>query len=296
MTYEFFLHNKRIKEKGSFFDSLIIKEKGSLKKFTTQRKWNSLSAWKSLPRVWTLRRPNPLNPPPPPNPPDQNQSLPPLHSPKTHNTPAQTQNCPVSTESLASGRNYEDSVPTSYRKKLIQASKHVYFPTWFQITEQNNQEAVMEDIPSEEESIPNVQFSEQELTKLRSPWRKSLIIQTVDYKKHITDIDQRLQRIWKLKNKLEIIDLGQGFYVGQFSDPEEYFLALAGDPWFMFQYHLSIQQWTPNFRKKVQQNSKMFIWAQFQNLTVEYFNSDALFKLTQAIGRPIKMDFHTSEI
>lgn len=73
-------------------------------------------------------------------------------------------------------------------------------------------------------------------------------------------------------------------------------LALAGGPWFMFQYHLAIQQWVPNFRKQTQKAQKISIWAQFQNLHVEYFHNDALFKLAQAIGRPIKMDFHTSEL
>lgn len=105
-----------------------------------------------------------------------------------------------------------------------------------------------------------------------------------------------LQRIRKLKNKVEVIDLGHGYYVGRFPNPNEYFLALAGGPWFMFQYHFSIQQWVPNFRKKTQYNNKMFIWAQFKNLPIEYFNGDALFKLAQAIGRPIKMDYHTSEV
>lgn len=145
----------------------------------------------------------------------------------------------------------------------------------------------------EEDAIPNVVFTEKELLNLRQPWKKSLIIQTVDYKKTIPDIGTRLQRIWMTKDKLEIIELGQGYYVSKFSNPEEYFLALAGGPWFMFQYHLAVRQWVPNFRKNLFKQDKMFIWAQFQDLPVEYFNSEALFKLRQAIGRPIKMDFHT---
>lgn len=40
----------------------------------------------------------------------------------------------------------------------------------------------------------------------------------------------------------------------------------------------------------------MIIQAQFTYLPVEYFNYDALFKLAQAIGHPIKMDIHTSKI
>lgn len=172
----------------------------------------------------------------------------------------------------------------------------MYFPTWFEITDNNNQEPELVNIPDDDESIPNIQFSKQELNKLRNPWKKSLSIQIVDYTKPIPHIEQMLQRIRKLKNKVEVIDLGQGYYVGRFFNPNEYFLALAGGPWFMFQYHFSIQQWVPNFIKKTQYNNKIFIWAQFKNLPIEYFNGDALFKLAQAIGRPIKMDYHTSEV
>lgn len=192
--------------------------------------------------------------------------------------------------------NSDGIVPLSYREKLIQASKHIYFPTWFKAPDDLNGDTEATENTNEEENIPKVIFSESELQKLRRPWKKSLIIQTVDYKKSIPDIEQRLQRIWKLKHKLEIVDIGQGFYIRKFHNPEEYFLALAGGPWFMFHYHLAVQQWVPNFRKQDKQRNKMFIWAQFQNLPVEYFNSEALFKLAEAIGRPIKMDFHTSTI
>lgn len=40
----------------------------------------------------------------------------------------------------------------------------------------------------------------------------------------------------------------------------------------------------------------MFVWAQFSDLPVEYFNCDPLFKLAKAIGRPTKMDIQNSEI
>lgn len=50
-------------------------------------------------------------------------------------------------------------------------------------------------------------------------------------------------------------------------------------------------QWRPNFKQE-----KMFIWAQFIDLLVEYFNTDAFFKLAKAIGRPVKMDIQTSKI
>lgn len=31
----------------------------------------------------------------------------------------------------------------------------------------------------------------------------------------------------------------------------------------MFEYHLTIRQWRPNFKKELNQNTKMFIWVQF---------------------------------
>lgn len=135
----------------------------------------------------------------------------------------------------------------------------------------------------------------QELCNLRSPWKKSLIIQAVGYKKLIRDIKFRLQRIWKTKETLEVIDLGQGFYIVRFSVPEEYILALGRGPWFIFKYHLDITQWRPNFKKEFHKKENFFIWIQLAELLVEYFNSEPVFKLAREIGRHVKMDIHTSE-
>lgn len=80
--------------------------------------------------------------------------------------------------------------------------------------------------------------------------------------------------------------MGQGFYTVKFDNPEEYFFALIGGPWFMFQYHLAVMQWRPNFRKQCFKLEKMFIWAQFTDLLMEYFSSDALFKMANLLEDP----------
>lgn len=63
----------------------------------------------------------------------------------------------------------------------------------------------------------------------------------------------------------------------------------------MFKFHLAVMQWRPNSRKQIFNLQKMFIWAQFVDLPMEYFNSNALFKMAKTIDRPIKMDIQTSE-
>lgn len=61
----------------------------------------------------------------------------------------------------------------------------MYFLTWFedleekQNTEESNQES------KNELNVPEISFNEQELHKFREPWRTSLIIQTVNYRKAI---------------------------------------------------------------------------------------------------------------
>lgn len=93
-----------------------------------------------------------------------------------------------SPECSNSGGNPDEAVPTSYREKLVQVSKHVYFPTWFEETENCPTEPEEMQSSEEEEIIPNICFSDTELVKMRSSWKKSIIIQTVNYKKPIPDI------------------------------------------------------------------------------------------------------------
>lgn len=239
----------------------------------------------------------PPEPPPTPKPPDihEQQHSHNLHQTSNPDIPPSSKHTPQ--EDLQGKRSCSDSSdPKSYKDKLIKESRHIYFPTWFEYVEAEKCEEEEEESQEIETSIPNISFSEQELTRLRTPWRKSLIIHTINCKRSIPDIKFRLQKIWKTKGNLDIIDMGQGFYIAKFTNPEEYFLALAGGPWFMFQFHLAVHQWQPNFRKKLINQEKMFIWAQFRDLPVEYFNEEALFRLATAIGRPIKMDINTSEI
>lgn len=139
----------------------------------------------------------PLEPPPPTNPPDINLAQPP-DNPETP-TLADQQNHflklpnPKPTEGLnqedresrQNGNYAEQPNLNSYKKKLLNESRHVYFPTWFedleekQNTEESNQES------KNELNVPEISFNEQELHKFREPWRTSLIIQTVNYRKAI---------------------------------------------------------------------------------------------------------------
>lgn len=136
------------------------------------------------------------------------------------------------------GNHQADPLLQSYKAKLLNESKHVYFPTWFESMEkeQNQEDNECEEMCTDQ--VPEVNFTEEELTQFRSPWRRSLIVQTVSCSKSIPDIGYRLQKIWKTENPIEVTEIGQGFYIIKFKNPEGYFRALIGGPWFMFQYHL----------------------------------------------------------
>lgn len=109
----------------------------------------------------------------------------------------------------------------TYKEKLLNESKHVYFPTWFEAIEPEKEAEEGDQVESNGACIPKIVFTEPELTQLRKPWRKSLIIQTVSYTRPIQDIGTRLQKIWKTKKQLEVTEMGQGFYTVKFDNPEE---------------------------------------------------------------------------
>ncbi|OMO52223.1 hypothetical protein CCACVL1_29304 [Corchorus capsularis] len=74
---------------------------------------------------------------------------------------------------------------------------------------------------------------------------------------------------------------------------EDYFTALAGGPWFLFNHYLLVQRWFPDFKPSAETYRKIAVWLQLPELPIEYYDRDVLFKIGALIGTPIKIDANT---
>ncbi|KAL0431507.1 UNVERIFIED_CONTAM: hypothetical protein Sradi_0776700 [Sesamum radiatum] len=148
----------------------------------------------------------------------------------------------------------------SYKQRLMNNSTHVYFPTWIRKWEPSSNTEINPPSPYPS-SLPNIQFSLEETQKVSFSLGKN---------SHC-----------------------KGHYLLKFKNPDDYFVALAGGPWFLFNSYVHVQQWKPWFSPSEEPPKTIFLWIQLPQLPIEYFHVDALFRIGKLIGRPIKTDSHT---
>ncbi|CAN1819277.1 Putative ribonuclease H protein At1g65750 [Linum perenne] len=68
--------------------------------------------------------------------------------------------------------------------------------------------------------------------------------------------------MWKPRGSMQIIDVDMNCYLVRFGEEKDYFNALTGGPWLIFDHYLVVQQWDPSFRVSTKLPSKMVVWGQ----------------------------------
>lgn len=224
----------------------------------------------------------------PPNPP---QAPPPTPPPPLNH---ETQTAKQQTDSLP--HPSQPQVPLTYKQKLVESCPHTFFPSWLQNFDNHPFPFSSHNYTSQaqnhaaEHTLP---FSEEELTQIRLPWKNALIIHTTGLDRTIRDIATHLRRLWHLTGQVQITDIGSGHYIARFTNTDEYFVALAGGPWFLFNHFLAITQWKPNYNPRQSTPTELCVWLQLPELPIEYYEINALAKIGRMIGRPVKVDLHT---
>ncbi|KAG8391521.1 hypothetical protein BUALT_Bualt01G0196300 [Buddleja alternifolia] len=91
--------------------------------------------------------------------------------------------------------------------------------------------------------------------------------------------------MWQIKDKLEPMDLGNGYYIVRFYTKEEYDHVLQGGPWIIMGHYLTVQKWKPYFRPATETINSTLVWIRFPELPVELFHPDVLKSLGSLIGK-----------
>ncbi|XP_019172480.1 PREDICTED: uncharacterized protein LOC109167863 [Ipomoea nil] len=125
-----------------------------------------------------------------------------------------------------------------------------------------------------DDGIPSVTFTKEERLQQVLPWKNALIIKFFGKALSLPLFKQRVSRMWELQGKMDLIDLGYGFYVARFTMARDCMHVLMDGPWKLFNHYLVAQRWQPNFKPATAKITKMAIW----------------------IGRPLKLDRTTSGV
>ncbi|KAJ8769819.1 hypothetical protein K2173_008225 [Erythroxylum novogranatense] len=130
--------------------------------------------------------------------------------------------------------------------------------------------------------------------QLQTPWQQAIIVKvlgrTVGYKV----LYSRIHQLWKPKGELDVLALGNDFFLVQFSMEDDRNHAINNGPWMIQGHYLTVRQWSPDFRPSTSTMDKILAWVRFPELPVMYYDDNVLRVLASGVGFPFRVDVHTS--
>ncbi|XP_057738256.1 uncharacterized protein LOC130955425 [Arachis stenosperma] len=152
--------------------------------------------------------------------------------------------------------------------------------------------------PSEGEKpfdpCPVIPISKEEFNEWCKPWKAALIVKVLGKRVHQGFIEQRLNRDWVKKGRINIIDMDRDYFLVHFSDEEDYTHALLGGPWMIAGHYLIVQRWRLFFLSSESAVRKIAAWIRIPNLPIELYNHHFLWRVGSTIGNMLKIDKTTS--
>ncbi|XP_016186131.1 uncharacterized protein LOC107627827 [Arachis ipaensis] len=101
--------------------------------------------------------------------------------------------------------------------------------------------------------------------------------------------------MWGKQGSIEVIDIGNDFFIVKFFSQEDLDFALTGGPWKIFDHYLAIRPWKPNFNPVEATVDTIAAWVRLPGLAIEYYDEEMLKKIGNVIGQTMKVDVNTAE-
>ncbi|XP_028788532.1 uncharacterized protein LOC114744533 [Neltuma alba] len=163
-----------------------------------------------------------------------------------------------------------------------------------QAMEQEKDEPLCRTIEDPNKNFPMFSFSGKMKKKLYRAWRKAVIVKLLDRSIGYKALQSRLQSLWAKRGVINLINIGYGFFVVKLSNREDYFNALTGGPWMIYDHYLTVRPWEPRFQPARATIDKVAVWVRMPRVFLECYDEEALTIIGNRIGETIKVDMNTS--
>lgn len=74
-------------------------------------------------------------------------------------------------------------------------------------------------------------------------------------------LESILNQMWVKREVITIIDLSNDYYLVAFSHEDNKKAALANGLWFIYDHHLTVKDWSPNFQSGSDTITKYAVWV-----------------------------------
>ncbi|XP_061364385.1 uncharacterized protein LOC133307842 [Gastrolobium bilobum] len=106
---------------------------------------------------------------------------------------------------------------------------------------------------------------------------------------------KKIEILWARAGKINVTDVGNGFYVVQFSNKDDLLFALNGGPWIILGHYLSLRRWEPAFRPNAASVMKIAAWVRLPGIPLEYYDEAFFRRIGNWLGKMLKIDKTTNE-
>ncbi|KAL8139505.1 hypothetical protein V2J09_005526 [Rumex salicifolius] len=148
-------------------------------------------------------------------------------------------------------------------------------------------------VPEGENEEPMVTITNVVLEALAAVWSSSLVVKALGTMVPFKVMDRKLQELWKLRGRMRLVDLPNGYYLIKFDKEDNYIAVLTGGPWTVFGHYVVIKPWSPSFDPLTDVIATTPAWVRFSNLLVILYEEHIIFHIASTVGVLIKVDSQT---
>nr|POF08943.1 uncharacterized protein CFP56_22816 [Quercus suber] len=110
------------------------------------------------------------------------------------------------------------------------------------------------------EGMVAVSLSKEEKVRIRGPWGNAIIVKAFGRKVGFLFLSTKLRSMWRPSGRMDVIDLGNEFFLVKFELQSDLDVVLKGGPWFVGQQFLAIRKWEPEFKAEEASLSSVAVW------------------------------------
>ncbi|MCI25113.1 hypothetical protein A2U01_0046302, partial [Trifolium medium] len=129
------------------------------------------------------------------------------------------------------------------------------------------------------------------------PWKDALVIKLLGKKLGYNMMKKKLETTWKLVGGIELMDIGNAFYMVKFDGEDDKNKVINGGPWMIYDHYLAVSLWSPTFNAATATIDKTMVWIRIPSLNlVYYYDESLLWALASMVGNPVKVYLHTLRV
>ncbi|CAN1140684.1 hypothetical protein LINPERHAP2_LOCUS12009, partial [Linum perenne] len=108
-------------------------------------------------------------------------------------------------------------------------------------------------------------------------------------------LSRKIPQIWAKKGRVQVSDVGWGYYVVKFETISDFDRTMFGGPWMVGDHYVVINEWRPYFQPEDSPISTLRVWVRLPGLPLEYFDATILKIIGDMIGKMVRLDHSTLE-